>query len=65
VQFADEGDDTVVISNVAGTAVSEPARLWVVPPPSAYIREDFTNGTFRNPYYYLGPVPEVAFFQTA
>jgi poly(3-hydroxybutyrate) depolymerase len=73
VQFADEGDYTVVISNVAGTAVSEPARLWVVPPPSAYIREDFTNGTFRYPYYYLMPTnynanrsyPLVCFFDGA
>jgi poly(3-hydroxybutyrate) depolymerase len=45
----------------------------VVPPPSAYIREDFTNGTFRYPYYYLMPTnynanrsyPLVCFFHGA
>jgi poly(3-hydroxybutyrate) depolymerase len=73
VQLSDEGDYTVIISNVAGTAISEPARLWVVPPPSAYIREDFTDGTFRYPYYYLMPTnynanrsyPLVCFFHGA
>lgn len=55
VQPTDEGDYTVVITNLAGAAASEPARLWVVPPPSAFIRGDFTNGTYRIPYYYLMP----------
>src|ERR1035437_4249113 len=55
VQPTDEGDYTVVITNLAGTVTSEPARLWVVPPPSAFIRGDFTNGTYRIPYYYLLP----------
>jgi len=55
VQPADEGDYTVVVTNAAGARTSEPARLWVVPPASAFIREDFTNGTFRYPYYYLMP----------
>lgn len=55
VQPTDEGDYTVVVSNEFGVATSEPARLWVVPPPSAFIRGDFTNGTFRYPYYYLMP----------
>ena len=55
VQPTDEGDYTVVITNVAGAVTSEPARLWVVPPPSAFIRGDFTNGTYRIPYYYLMP----------
>jgi predicted esterase len=55
VQPTDEGDYTVVITNAAGAATSEPARLWVVPPPSAFIRGDFTNGTYRIPYYYLMP----------
>jgi len=54
-QPSDEGDYTVLVTNVAGAATSEPARLWVVPPPSAFIRGDFTNGTFRYPYYYLMP----------
>jgi Immunoglobulin I-set domain len=55
VQPTDEGDYTVVVTNVAGAATSEPARLWVVPPPSAFVRGDFTNGTYRIPYYYLLP----------
>jgi poly(3-hydroxybutyrate) depolymerase len=55
VQPADEGDYMVVITNVAGSVISAPARLWVVPPPSAFIRGDFTNGTYRIPYYYLMP----------
>jgi poly(3-hydroxybutyrate) depolymerase len=55
VQPADEGDYTVVVTNVAGAVTSAPARLWVVPPPSAFIRGDFMNGDFRYPYYYLMP----------
>ncbi|MGA2863416.1 MAG: immunoglobulin domain-containing protein [Verrucomicrobiota bacterium] len=55
VQPADEGDYTVVVTNVVGAVTSEPARLWVVPPPAAFLRRDFTNGTFRFPYYYLMP----------
>lgn len=54
-QPVDEGDYTVVITNVAGAVTSEPTRLWVVPPPSAYLRSDFTNSAFRYPYYYLLP----------
>jgi poly(3-hydroxybutyrate) depolymerase len=73
VQTADEGDYTVVVSNEFGVVTSEPARLWVVPPPSAFIRGDFTNGTFRYPYYYLMPTnynparsyPLVCFFHGA
>jgi hypothetical protein len=55
VQPADEGDYTVVVTNLLGAVPSEPARLWVVPPPSAFIKGNFTNGTFRFPYYYLMP----------
>jgi hypothetical protein len=55
VQPSDEGDYTVEVTNAAGTVTSEPARLWVVPPPSAYIRGDFTNGAFRYPFYYMMP----------
>lgn len=56
VQPTDEGDYTVVVTNVAGTVTSELARLWVVPPPSAFIRGDFTNVQgARLPYYYLMP----------
>jgi predicted esterase len=55
VQPTDEGDYTVQVANGAGTVTSEPTRLWVVPSPNAYIRGDFTNGTFRYPFYYLLP----------
>ena len=73
VQPADEGDYTVVVTNVVGAVISEPARLWVVPPPSAFIRRNFTNGTFRFPYYYLMPTnynparsyPLICFFHGA
>jgi poly(3-hydroxybutyrate) depolymerase len=73
VQPADEGDYTVVVTNKFGGVTSEPARLWVVPPPSAFIRGDFRKGTFRYPYYYLMPTnynparsyPLVCFFHGA
>ncbi len=52
---ADEGDYTVVVTNEMGAAASEPARLWVVPPPSAYQKANYTNDTFRFPYYYITP----------
>jgi predicted esterase len=55
VQPGDEGDYTVEVRNAAGTVSSEPARLWVVPSPSAYIRDDFTTGSFRYPFYYFLP----------
>ncbi len=55
VQPADEGDYTVVVTNLLGAVTSESVRLWVVPPPSAFIKGNFTNGTFRFPYYYLMP----------
>lgn len=56
VQPADEGDYTVVVTNEFGVLISEPARLWVVPPASAFIRRDFTNAQGdRLPYYYLMP----------
>ena len=56
VQPADEGDYTVVVTNVAGTVTSEPARLWVVPPASAFIKGNFTNQAgVRLPYFYLLP----------
>ena len=54
-QPADEGDYTVVITNLAGAVTSEPARLWVVPPPTNFCRGDYTNGSFRYPYFYLMP----------
>jgi hypothetical protein len=54
-QPADEGDYTVVVTNVIGTVTSEPARLWVVPPASVFIKGNFTNALGRLPYFYLLP----------
>jgi predicted esterase len=55
-QPADEGDYTVVVTNVVGAVTSESARLWVVPPASAYIARNLTNSTgLRLPYYYFLP----------
>ncbi len=55
-QPADEGDYSVVISNLAGTITSVPARLWVVPPSTELIRGDFTNNAgLRLPYFYWVP----------
>ncbi len=56
VQPADEGDYTVVVTNAGGTVTSEPVRLWVTPPASAFIKGSFTNSLGRLPYYYLLPV---------
>jgi poly(3-hydroxybutyrate) depolymerase len=56
VQPADEGDYTVVITNAWGAVTSEPARLWVVPPVSSFIRGNFTNAAGRGlPYFYWVP----------
>lgn len=38
-QSSDEGDYTVVVTNGAGSVISDPARLWVVPPISSLIRK--------------------------
>ena len=38
VQPADEGDYTVVVTNVVGAVTSEPARLWVVPPATDMVK---------------------------
>ncbi|MBI4325028.1 MAG: immunoglobulin domain-containing protein, partial [Chloroflexi bacterium] len=55
-QPADEGDYTVVVTNGAGSVISDPARLWVAPPMSSFIRGDFTNQAGqRLPYFYLLP----------
>ena len=41
---------------MAGAVTSEPARLWVVPPASAFIKGNFTNDSgLRLPYFYLLP----------
>jgi len=56
-QPGDEGDYTVVVTNLVGTATSEPARLWVVPPASEFIKGNLTNQTgVRLPYFYLLPM---------
>lgn len=54
-QSADEGDYTVVVTNVFGAVTSNPARLWVVPPAAAFIKGNFTNALGRLPYLYLLP----------
>lgn len=53
---ADEGDYTVVITNAFGAVTSAPARLYVVPPASAYLKGNFTNASgARLPYWYCLP----------
>lgn len=55
-QPADEGDYTVVVTNVAGAVTSEPARLWVVPLAAGFIKGNLTNQAgVRLPYFYLLP----------
>jgi len=55
VQPADEGDYTVVVTNLAGAVTSEPVRLWVTPRASMFIKANFTNSLGRLPYFYLLP----------
>lgn len=56
VQPADEGDYTVVVTNLLGAVTNEPARLWVVPLASAYTKRNFTNTAgLRMPYWYFLP----------
>ena len=56
VQPADEGDYTVVVTNVVGSVTSEPTRLWVVPPATEFIKGNLTNQAgVRLPYFYLLP----------
>ena len=54
-QPADEGDYTAVVMNLAGAVSSDPARLWVVPSASTYIKDNFTNSLGRLPYFYFLP----------
>jgi hypothetical protein len=54
-QPADEGDYSVVVTNAFGKATSDPARLWVVPTASAFIKGNFTNNLGRLPYFYMLP----------
>lgn len=56
VAAADDADYTVVVTNSLGSATSEPARLWVVPPTIQYVSANFTNSaSFRLPYFYILP----------
>lgn len=55
VQPADEGDYTVVVTNLAGAVTSQAVRLWVCPPSSALVKGNFTNSLGRLPYFYLLP----------
>lgn len=51
-QPADEGDYTVEVSNLGGSTISPPARLWVVPPASEFQKHNFTNAAnVRLPYF--------------
>jgi predicted peptidase len=56
VQPVDEGDYTVMVTNVAGAAVSEATRLYVVPASTNFILKNFTNAAgARLPYYFFLP----------
>jgi predicted esterase len=55
VQPADEGDYTVMVTNLAGVVTSEPVRLWVTPRASSFVKADSTNEVGRLPYFYLLP----------
>jgi poly(3-hydroxybutyrate) depolymerase len=53
---ADEGDYTVAVANASGAVASAPARLWVVPPASSFIKGNYTNSARqRLPFFYLLP----------
>ena len=55
-QPGDEGDYTVVVTNLSGTVTSAPARLWVVPTFAAGRWANFTNASgLRLPYWCLVP----------
>jgi len=55
-QPSDEGDYTVEVRNAEGTVVSEPTRLWVVPPAVDFVKDNYTNSAGRRlPYFYLLP----------
>ncbi len=55
VQKADEGDYTVLVTNLAGSLTSEAVRLWVVPTAAAFIKGNLTNAVGRLPYFYVLP----------
>ena len=55
-QAGDEGDYTVEVRNADGAAVSAPARLWVVPPSTNFVKSNFTNDArLRLPYFIAIP----------
>ncbi len=54
-QPANEGDYTVVVTNAFGAVTSNPARLWIVPPATSWIKGNLTTSQGRLPYYYLLP----------
>ena len=55
-QPADEGDYSVVVTNAFGAITSNPTRLWVTPPATDFVKDNFTNTAgLRLPYFYLLP----------
>jgi predicted esterase len=56
VQASDEGDYTVLVSNLDGSVLSEPVRLWVVPPSTNLVKRNYTNDAgLRLPYFIATP----------
>ncbi len=55
VQPADEGDYSLVVTNLAGAVTSAPVRLWVTPRAPAFVKTNFTDSLGRLPYFYLLP----------
>lgn len=55
VQPANEGNYTVVVTNLTGAVTSAPVRLWVTPRASSFIKGNFSNHLGRLPYFYLLP----------
>lgn len=55
VHSTDEGDYTVVVTNLAGAVTSAPVRLWVTPRASSFVKANFSNHLGRLPYFYLLP----------
>lgn len=54
IQPGDEGDYSVMITNLDGAVTSGSARLWVTPSASDYIKRNFTND-LRLPYWCFLP----------
>jgi len=52
---SDEGDYTLAVTNGYGAVLSQPARLWVVPPASRFNKGNLTSAGLRLPYFYLLP----------